>query len=128
MSVSDRSISDVLQAILRNIQEIVRSEVRLAKAEIREEATKAKSAGLLIGAGALSGIFGAFFLLLMVLYALAAVVPNWAAALIVASVLAILAIILLSSGRKLLKQIDPIPERTKHSLKESVEWAKQQTR
>ena len=34
----ERAISDVLQDILRNLQEIVRSEVRLAKAEIRDEA------------------------------------------------------------------------------------------
>ena len=32
-----RSISDVLQDILRNVQDTLRSEVRLAKAEIRQE-------------------------------------------------------------------------------------------
>jgi uncharacterized membrane protein YqjE len=43
MAGGDRSLSDVLQDILRNVQEMVRSEVRLAKTEIREEAVKAKS-------------------------------------------------------------------------------------
>ena len=41
----DRSVSDVLQDILRNVQEILRSEVRLAKAEIRQEATQSGLVG-----------------------------------------------------------------------------------
>jgi hypothetical protein len=40
MAVHDRSFADVFQDILHNVQEIVRSEVRLAKTEIREEAVK----------------------------------------------------------------------------------------
>lgn len=126
--MSDRSVSAVLQDILRNFQEIVRSEVRLAKAEVREEATKAKSAGLLIGIGTLSGIFAALFLLLMIVYALATVIPNWAASLIVAVALAIVAGIMLSAGRNRLKQIRPTLEDTKQSLKENLEWAKQHTK
>ena len=45
MPANERSFADVFQDIVRNIQEIVRSEVRLAKTEIRDEAAKAKSAG-----------------------------------------------------------------------------------
>ena len=33
----ERSVSDVFQDILRNLQEMVRSEIRLAKVEIRGE-------------------------------------------------------------------------------------------
>ena len=36
----DRSVSDVLQDIFGNVQEIVRSEVRLARAEIRPRLRK----------------------------------------------------------------------------------------
>ena len=56
MPTPDRSFADVLQDIVGNIQEIVRSEVRLAKAEISEEARKAKPAGLSIAAGAVFGL------------------------------------------------------------------------
>jgi hypothetical protein len=38
MAAEDPSFSDVVQDILRNVKEIVRSEMRLAKAEIGEEA------------------------------------------------------------------------------------------
>ncbi len=43
---ADRSVADVLQDIFRNVQEILRSEIRLAKAEIRQEATEAATAAL----------------------------------------------------------------------------------
>ena len=46
MSAEDRSLSEVLQDIIRNLQDIVRSEVRLARKEIGEEADKAKFAAL----------------------------------------------------------------------------------
>ena len=69
MATSNRSFSDVLQELVSNFQEIVRSEVRLAKLEIRDEAVKAKAAGVLLGAGVLCGLFATFFLLLASVYA-----------------------------------------------------------
>ena len=56
----ERSIADVVQDIIRNVQEMLRSEVRLAKTEIRDEAGKAKSAGVMLGGGAVSAIFASF--------------------------------------------------------------------
>ncbi len=128
MATSDRSIAEVLQDILRNLQEIIRSEVRLAKTEVREEAVKAKSAGALLGGGAVCGLFATFFLLLTIVYALALVLPYWAAALIVAVVLAIIAAIVLSAGVKQFKRVHPVPDKTIENVKENVEWAKQQTK
>ncbi|MBV8843678.1 MAG: phage holin family protein [Bryobacterales bacterium] len=128
MSANERSFSDVFQDIVRNVQEIVRSEVRLAKTEIRDEAAKAKSAGLLIGAGAVTAIFAAFFLLLTIVYLLSLIMPNWAAALIVGVALAIVAGVTLNTGLKRFKKIHPTPERTVETLKENVEWVKQQTK
>jgi uncharacterized membrane protein YqjE len=124
----DRSISDVVQDIIRNIQEMLRSEVRLAKTELREEAVKAKAAGVLVGGGAVSAIFAVFFLLLMTVYALTRVVPDWAAALIVAGFMAAVAGLMLSAGVKRFKQVHPMPERTVENLKENVEWVKQKTK
>jgi uncharacterized membrane protein YqjE len=125
MATTDRSVSDVLQDIIRNIQDIVRSEVRLAKTEVREEVSKARDASVLIGVGALSGTFSAFFLLVSIVYALSKVVPDWAAALIVAVALAIVTGVLLSKGAERFKHVHPVPDKTIESLKENVEWAKQ---
>ena len=127
MATTDRSVSDVLQDIIRNIQDIVRSEVRLAKTEVREEVAKARDASVLLGVGALSGLFSAFFLLFAIVYALSRVVPDWAAALIVAVALAIAAGLLLTKGAERFKHVHPAPDKTMASLKENVEWAKRHT-
>ena len=128
MAAGDRSISEVLQDIVRNVREIVRAEVRLAKTEIKEEAVKAKSSSVLLGAGAVSALYSVLFLLFTAVYALSLVVPNWAGALIVAAALAIVAAVTLTAGVKQFKQIHPTPERTVETIKENVEWAKQRTK
>ena len=46
MTTVNRPISAVLHDILGNVQDIVRSEVRLAKVELREEMTKSRSAAV----------------------------------------------------------------------------------
>ena len=83
MSPADRSISAVLHDIVGNIQDIVRCEIRMAKTELTEEVGKSRSAGMLVGIGALMLAFSALFLLLAAVFALSLLVPEWAAALIV---------------------------------------------
>jgi hypothetical protein len=51
--------------------------------------------------------------------------PNWAAALIVGAVLALVASVVLTTGMRRFKQIQPTPVRTVETIKENVEWAKQ---
>ena len=127
-AAGNRTLSDVLQDIVRNVQDIVRSEVRLAKTEFREEAVKAKDSALLLAVGAVSGVFAAMFLLLTIVYALALVIPSWAAALLVGAVLAIVTSVVLTVGVKRFRQIHPTPEHTVESIKENVAWAKQRTK
>ena len=128
MAAGDRSLSDILQDAIRNVQEIVRSEVRLAKTEIRDEAAKAKSSTLLLGAGAVTAVLAVLFLLFAGVYALALVIPMWAASLITGATLAVVASIVLAGGMKRFKQLHLTPERTVKTLKENVEWAKQQAK
>jgi uncharacterized membrane protein YqjE len=123
----DRTISTVLHDIVGNIQDIIRSEVRLAKTEVAEELGKARSAGMLVGIGALMLTFSALFVLLAGVYALSAVVPAWAAALIVAAGVGLIAAILLGVGVKRFKSMRT-PPRTAATMQENVEWAKQLTR
>lgn len=123
-----RSVSEVLQDIVGNIQEIVTSEVRLAKLEIKQDAIKAKPAGVLLTVGVLVGLFSAQFLLLAIFFGLSTQMPHWEAAIIVGLFLAITALGTLSAGRKALKQIPPRLERTTISMKENLEWIAQRTK
>lgn len=123
-----RSVTDVLQDIVGNVQEIVRSEVRLAKTELREEAAKAKTSSMFLGAGALVGVYAGGFLLLGIMYALAIALPLWVAAFIIAITLAVAAGLLLRAGRRRIQQVNPTPDRTVENVKENVAWLKQHTK
>ena len=123
-----RTISGVLQDIVQNIEEIFRSEVRLARAELGQELGKTRSAGTLLGAGAICAFFTAFFALFACVLALSKVVPTWSASLIVAAAMAIPAGILFFSGRARLRRVHLIPERTVESVKDNIQWVKQHSK
>ena len=124
----ERSVSDVLQDILRNLQEMVRSEIRLAKVEIRGEAKQAVSSGVWIAAGGVAATSAWMFLLWTLVYALATRMSMWTATLLVAVVMAAAAAALIMSGIRRAQRIRPIPERTVESVKENLEWMKQPTK
>jgi hypothetical protein len=124
----ERSVSDVFQDILRNLQEMVRSEIRLAKVEIRAEVKQAVSSGVWIAAGGVAATSAWIFLLWTLAYALATRMSMWAATLLVAVVMAAVAAALIMSGIRRARRIRPIPERTVESVKENLEWMKQPTK
>jgi uncharacterized membrane protein YqjE len=123
-----RSMSEVLQDIVANIQEIVRSEFRLAKVEIHEETTKAVRSSIPLVIGVLLSLYALGFILLAVVHALSIVVDAWLAALIVGAGVLVISMILVSVGRKRFKQVKVVPEKTVVTVKENVQWAKHQIR
>jgi uncharacterized membrane protein YqjE len=123
-----RSIADVLQDIVANVQTIIRAEIRLAKTEVKEEITKARAAAAMMAGGAVAALFTVWLLLLTVFFALSTVMPFWAAALVLLIVMAIVTATLLTAGRKRLKTVNRKPEKTIETMKENVQWVKTQTR
>ena len=106
--LSEPSVASLLQAAITDTQQLVRGQVELTKAELRETMKEtANGAGLLIGAGVL-GFLCFVFLLVAGAYGLvAAGLPEWAGFLIVAVVLATVAAILGLVGRKRLQNMTP---------------------
>ena len=123
----ERSVSDVLQDIFGNVQDIVRSEVRLAQAEIKTEAAKTARAAKSLIAGAVLGLYAGGVLLIAAVYGLSMVVAPWLAALLVGAFVAVVAAILISIGQGRLRKVKK-PEKTIRSVKEDVQWLKNQTR
>jgi uncharacterized membrane protein YqjE len=123
-----RTMSEVLQDIVANIQEIVRSEFRLAKVEIHEETTKAVRSSIPLVIGVLLSLYALGFILLAVVHALSMVVDAWLATLIVGAGVLVISMILVSVGRKRFKQVKVVPEKTVVTVKENVQWAKHQIR
>jgi len=122
--INNRSFSDVLEDIVANVQGIIRSEVRLAKAEIKEETTKAGRAATVLGSGAVLGLYALGFLLVAAFFGLEFFLPAWAAALILAVFIGVIAGIMVMLGMSRMKQVNPRPEKTIQTVKEDIEWAK----
>ena len=110
------SIGSLAQSAMADVSTLIRSEIELAKAEVKAEATKAgKGVGMLAGAG-YAGHLTVLFLSLALWAALASAIPAGWAALIVAVVWGAVAAVLALSGRKQLKTVNPKPERTVETL------------
>jgi uncharacterized membrane protein YqjE len=120
-TVPERTITDIVKDTLTNIQDIIRSEVQLAKIEVKEEATKASAAAVMFGVAAVTGLLGFAFCCLCIVYALALVLPAWAAALIVGVGLFIIAGVAFSIGRERWKKVK-MPEKTIFTVKEDIAW------
>jgi len=98
-----RSVAEVLGDVLRHLQEILRSEIRLVYVQARAELRAFGSAGALIVAGVLGGFLSVFFLLFAVVAALSLVIKLWVAALLVAIGMAVVCAVLLRSGAHLIR-------------------------
>ena len=122
------SLGELVGELAQDLSRLMRQELELAKAEIREEAKKAgKAGGMLAGAG-FAGHMTALLLSLALVFALGAVLPLGWAALIVAALWGITGFVLYTSGRTKLRQVEPKPERTVESLEEDAEWARHPTK
>jgi hypothetical protein len=84
---TERPFTAVLSSIVENLEEIVRSEIRLAKAEVRHEVAEFTHGAVWLATGILSAFFAISFLLGVSFFALSNVMPRWIAALIIAGVL-----------------------------------------
>ncbi len=122
-----RSFSDVLKDIGTSLQDIVRSEIKLAKIEVTDSIGRLRSASVMLAGGGLLGIFAVGFILLAALFALEIILPAWLAALVLGVLLFGGAALGISVGRRRLKAIRG-PRKTLQTMKEDLEWTKEQVR
>lgn len=123
-----QTIGSLVAGVIKDLQDLVRAEIQLAKTEIKEDAAAAgKAVGAMV-VGGLVGLVGFVFLMLALTYGLATWLPLWVSALIVAVALLVVAAILALWGKKELGAASLAPEQTIATLKEDQRWAKQQIR
>ena len=116
--VSAASVGQLLSEVTRDLSTLMRQEMELAKAEIKQEITKTgKGAGMLGGAG-FAGYMVLLFLSIALWWGLANVMNEAWAALIVALVWAVIGAVLYARGRAQLRAVHPKPEQTVDTLKQ----------
>ena len=117
------SLGELLGEVSRDISTLMRQEVALAKAELKESAAKsAKGAGLM-GAAGYGALMAVFFLSMALWWALGTLVGGGWSGVIVAVIWGVIALILLLIGREKLQEVDGAPQ-TVETLKEIPETLK----
>lgn len=123
----DASVGQLVAEIAADLSHLMRKEIELAKAEVKEEAVKAgKGAGIFGGAG-----FAGYMALLLGSFAAAFGIGSqiglgWGA-LIVAGIWGVIGAVLFFKARKQFRAFNPKPERTIETLKEDAQWARHPT-
>jgi hypothetical protein len=116
----------MLGGLLKDLQDLVRGEVALAKAEIKEDVSTAGKGVASLATAAFFGLTGFIFLMLGLTYLLNIWMRMWIAASIVGVLLVAIAAVLGMSGKKKLSAASLKPDQTIDSLKEDQQWAKEQ--
>jgi uncharacterized membrane protein YqjE len=127
MTFSDRSpaeeptLAALVHDLTQQVPDLIRSELRLAQAEMAE---KGKRAGVGIGmfsAAGLLAFFGVAAVVTTAILGLAHALPDWLSALVVALVLFAVAGVVALLGRKQVTQATPpVPEHAVEGIKEDI--------
>jgi len=123
----ERSFAELLGQLSEDVSMLMRQEVQLAKAEMSQKISRATGDVVKLGAGAIVALIGGLTLVAAVVLGLVALgVPPWLSALIVGAALGGIGYSMLGKGAKDLKRVDPTPHRTVSTLKDDLEWVKEQ--
>ena len=124
----ERPLGELLKQLSEETTRLVHQEIELAKAELTQKGKQAGMGAGLFGAAGAIGFLALAALTTCFILALDAAMPAWLAALIVAVVYAAVAAVLAVRGRAKVKQaVPPVPEQTIETVKEDVQWVKNQT-
>lgn len=124
----DRSIGELFGQLSQDMTLLFRQELQLARAELSEKISQVTSNLVSVVAGGFVAYVGALALvaaLILGLQDLAEISP-WVSALIVGAIFAVAGYLMLNRGLKELKRVDLAPRRTVETLKDDVQWAKEQ--
>ena len=116
MRVPDRPIFEILDDIVRNVQEIVRCEIRLAKVELQRDGQNLLRSTIWMAAGAVVGILAAATLVAALVAGLALIVPVWESAVLVGVGLGIVSAVALLIGSRKFSMLQPPLTKTMAAL------------
>ncbi len=122
------TLGELVSTATRDLSTLIRTEVQLAKVEIKREVTAAgKGAGLFGGAG-FSGLMALIFLSIAAAYGISwlGIGLGWGF-FIVGLLYLVVAAVLAFTGKKKIAQVGA-PEKTIETVKDDIAWAKNPTR
>lgn len=117
------SLGELVAGMTADVGTLVRKELELAKAEIREEAKSSGKAAGLFGAAGVAGHMALLFLSLALAWGLTEIMPEGFAFLLVGVVYAVVAYVATTQAKQRMREVRP-PEQTIETVKEDVAWAR----
>lgn len=121
-----RPFGTVVASAVKGFSALVRGHADLLKLEVSEAASvRAQGVGMM-GAAVVVAMYAVGFTAAAAAAALALVVPTWAAILIVGVLLGVVAWMLILIGRRTMRSAPQPADRTRKTLKEDAQWARQQ--
>ena len=116
--ISNTSVGEMIGQVTQDLSLLMRQELDLAKAEVKQEITKGGKAAGLLGEAGFAGYMVLLFGSIAAWWGLANVMDQGWAALIVTGVWAVVGAVLFAVGRDRMKQVNPKPELTVETVKE----------
>ncbi|GAA2169612.1 phage holin family protein [Actinomadura napierensis] len=112
---------ELVRQATQQVSELMRAELRLAVAELKDKGRHAGTGAGMFGGAALIGLYGAAALLAAAIAAIALVLPVWAAALIIGGFLVLVAGVLGLLGTAQTKKATPAkPEQAVDEARQTV--------
>ncbi|HXV93324.1 MAG TPA: phage holin family protein [Pseudonocardia sp.] len=115
--ISEVSVGELIGDVTRDLSTLMRQELALAQAEIKQEVSKTATGAGAFGGAAVAGWMTLLFLSVALWWALSHLVGHSWSALIVAVLWGVVGAVLFATGRSKLRQVNPTPERTVDTLK-----------
>lgn len=128
MALPDTGIVDVIRGALADAQDLIRSEIALAKAELRQEVGRLQVGIAAFAAAAIAAVVGFVMLLMTIAWAIAEGFgwPVWAGLGIVTMLTIVATIVLAYVGKRRFAAHKPMPL-TVDTMKENATWIRART-
>jgi len=131
---SEPGVTSLVGGIISDFGDLIRQEIRFAKAEVKSDLSKTREAVSILAVGIGIASVSGMLLVWMLVYLLhwltipagdvldPAKLPLWACFGIVGGILAIIGGITIQTGRGKLQSNNPLPDQTVENVKENVQW------
>jgi len=131
-TTAEPSTTSLLGGIISDFGNLIKQEIRFAKAEFKSDLSKTREAatalGIGIGVASLSGLLLVWMLVHLLHWATSpaeldpARLPLWACFGIVGLVFGVIGGALIASGIRKFQSNNPLPDQTAQTIKENVQW------
>lgn len=119
------SLTELVSGIVSDAQTLIRQQVTMLRAEVKEDVRRTKDAAIYMGIGAGVAALGSLFVVIGLVYLLNWFVPGlplFACWMIVGGVIVLGGGIAFVVGKRLFNSFNPLPDKTINALQENLSW------